>query len=71
MNAIMTENAILLGTGLTLQKGDRVHLTEATNIPKGGWFARPVDCVWRGLGELHEENSILLDGSEFEKHENL
>ena len=56
----------LLGTGLFLNKGERVKLIRATNIPDGEnqYFASPAkkrkDWLGNGL------NSILLDLEDFE-----
>ncbi len=64
--AIMKETVRLLGTSLALEKGLLVRLTEANNLPQGGYFARPANGYWSDNIERDKDDSILLDGSEFE-----
>ncbi len=64
--AIMKETVRLLGTGLALEKGLLVRLTEANNLPQGGYFACPANGYWSDNIEHDKDDSILLDGSEFE-----
>ena len=53
----------LLGTGLKISKGELVLLTPATNIPGGGYFARPgyLTGIWK---QVSEDDSIYLRPSE-------
>ncbi|NBV78011.1 hypothetical protein EBR66_07635 [bacterium] len=53
----------LLGTGLKISKGELVLLTPATNIPGGGYFARPgyPTGIWK---QVSEDDSIYLRPSE-------
>ena len=55
----------LLGTGLKISKGNLVLLTPATNIPGGGYFARPgyPTGLWKQLSE--EVASIYIRPSDF------
>jgi hypothetical protein len=54
----------LLGTGLKISKGDLVLLTPATNIPGGGYFARPgyPTGLWK---QVSEDASIYIRPSDF------
>ena len=60
----MRRSVNLTGTSLSLQKGQRVLLIEATNLPDVGYtryFASPLDGNWADGLEHSEEDSILLD----------
>lgn len=61
----MKEGAILLGSGLRLEKGQRVKVEIPTNIPHGEekWFVSPIDGIWPGGLEDHEA-AILIDRNE-------
>jgi len=56
----------LLGTGLKISKGDLVLLTPATNIPGGGYFARPgyPTGLWK---QVSKDDSIYIRPSDFKK----
>lgn len=54
----------LLGTALMLEEGERVHLTPATNIPGGGYFARPLRGKWCDGITRNLEDSIHLTADE-------
>ena len=59
----MNQDAKLLGTDLILREGDLITVIEATNLPQGGYFARPAFRPWAYGGP---EDSIHLDGHEFD-----
>lgn len=61
----MLQDVHLLGTSLSLKKGQKVHLTFASNQPNGGWFARPIDCKWPSGVIGSEQDSILLEDGDF------
>ena len=57
---IMLHDVKLLGTSLTLEIGQHVHLTPPLNLPcDDGWFARPADGKWAD-GIDHIDDSILI-----------
>ena len=61
----MTTNCQLLGTSLTLRKGGIVALLPATNLPQGGYFARPADGKWAD-GIAHDpDDSIHVTIADF------
>ena len=57
----------LLGTGLKIDKGEEVYMTPATNIPGGGFFARPaiLKGIWK---QVSEDDSILIRPGEFDDY---
>jgi hypothetical protein len=57
----------LLGTGLKIDKGEEVYMTPATNIPGGGFFARPaiLKGIWK---QVSENDSILIRPGEFDDY---
>lgn len=64
MQGTMKRDIHLLGTSLRLLKGQIVNLTPATNIPEGGYFARPLNCVWPDGIERDSHDSIYISPSE-------
>lgn len=49
-----------LGTRMRLAAGERVVLIRATNLPSGGWFARPLHQG--GSNSIHVSDSdVSLD----------
>jgi len=64
MYGTMETDVKLLGIGLTLNQGQRVHLTEPTNLPpsdKIRWFAAPADGRWPDGIDRNRDDSILID----------
>jgi len=57
----------LLGTGLKIDKGEEVYMSPATNIPGGGFFARPaiLKGIWK---QVSEDDSILIRPGEFDDY---
>ena len=54
----------LLGTSLSLQKGQKVKLIRARNLPypqNGGYFASPADDKWSDGIEHNPDDSILIN----------
>ncbi len=47
----------LLSTSLRLRKGEIVSLLPATNLPQGGYFARPANGKWAD-GTIASDNMI-------------
>jgi len=66
---IMQADVELLGTSLSLQKGQRVRLTEATNLPpgRGKWFAAPLDGKWADGIDHGPDDSILISAAEVDE----
>ena len=55
----------LLGTSLRLRKGEIVSLLPATNLPQGGYFARPANGKWAD-GIAHDpDDSIHITSADF------
>ncbi len=68
MLARMKTDVHLVGTGLKLQRGQLVEVWEASNLPQGGYFARPADGSWSdriihdGEDSIHvTENDITIE----------
>ena len=67
LTGTMRTDVALLGTTLTLNKGQRVYLTFADNQPQDSpdkWFARPLDGIWPDGFERSDEDSILVSRSD-------
>lgn len=64
IKGVMLNDAHLLGTSLRLEKGQVVALVPATNIPGGGFFAKPFDGKWSDGIERSEDNSIHFSPNE-------
>ena len=64
MTGIMANDVELLGTSLSLQKGQKVRLTYADNLPypqNRGYFASPADDKWSDGIEHNPDDSILIN----------
>lgn len=62
-NGTMRRSVNLTGTSLSLQRGQRVLLIEASNLPDVGYtryYASPLNGKWADGLEHSEEDSILL-----------
>jgi hypothetical protein len=61
----MKTDVYLLGTSLSLQKGDYVELTYACNLPQEGFFARPNNGKWSDGLDHDPDDSILVHRTDF------
>ena len=68
---IMKTPVHLLATSLRLQEGQIVELAPATNLPQGGYFARPHDGKWSDGIDHNPDDSILITGEDFDPLPNL
>jgi len=68
MTGTMTTTAKMLGVhGMQLEQGQKVQLTEPSNLPKEyrhNWFARPLNGKWSDGVDRNEEDSILIDADD-------
>ncbi len=66
MLARMNTDVYLVGTGLKLRKGQLVDIWEASNLPQGGYFARPADGRWSDRITRNSEDSIHVTENDIE-----
>lgn len=67
--AILIESVRLLGTSLSLEKGQKISVSFATNQPdyieKGLVFARPLDGKWADGIDRSDTDSILIGKEDY------
>ena len=61
----MKRGVELLGTSLTLCKGELVELLPARNLPQGGYFARPANGKWADGLPHSPDDSIHVTSADF------
>lgn len=63
---VMKRDVHQLGTSLRLQAGQRIIAWDATNLPQGGYFARPADLQWSDGIERGNDDSIHVTADDVE-----
>jgi hypothetical protein len=62
----MKSDIQMIGTSLSLKKGQLVTLLLAENVPQGGYFALPRNGKWADGISHNPDDSILITTSDFE-----
>lgn len=61
----MKTDCHLLGTSLRLRKGELVELLPASNLPQGGYFARPASGKWADGIDHSPDDSVHVTRGDF------